>query len=109
MTPMITTSTLRKSTTIRNALTAAFLFGALTFPISQAAAVSPAVKMACLSDYLSYCSSHAPDTPQLRRCMSTAGPKLSTRCVNALIAAGEVSKAEVNRRKAADRRNLAAR
>jgi hypothetical protein len=30
----------------------------------------------------------------VRKCMRTAGPKLSKGCVNALIAAGEVSKSD---------------
>jgi hypothetical protein len=36
----------------------------------------------------------------LRVCMDKAGSNLSKSCVNALIQAGEVSQAEVNRRKA---------
>lgn len=100
MTSMIATPEVRKSSSNRVALAAALLFGAVTLPASQAGAVSNAVKAACMGDYFSYCSAYAPDTPQLRRCMSAAGPKLSGRCINALIAAGEVSKAEVNRRAA---------
>ena len=89
-----------KSRTSRSALTVALLLGALAFPLSQAGAVSNAVKVACLSDYLANCSSHQVGSPQLRQCMSAAGPKLSRGCVSALIAAGEVSQAEVSRRAA---------
>ena len=39
--------------------------------------------------------------PGVRRCMRANGLKLSLGCVNALIAAGEVSKAQVARRAAA--------
>jgi hypothetical protein len=67
---------------------------------SGAAAVSSSVKFACMSDYFSYCSSHAVDSPGLRQCMRANGLKLSSRCVNALVAAGEVSKSEVARRSA---------
>ena len=35
----------------------------------------------------------------LRQCMRSVGSKLSKRCVNALVVAGEVSQTEVNRRK----------
>jgi hypothetical protein len=35
--------------------------------------------------------------------MNRVGHRLSTTCVNALLAAGEVSQAEVNRRKRAER------
>lgn len=96
----MTTIILDKSKTYPRALAALFMLGAASLPVSQAAAVSPAVKMACLGDYLSYCSSHEIDSPQLRRCMSAAGPKLSKSCVRALVGAGEVSQAEVNRRAA---------
>jgi hypothetical protein len=53
-----------------------------------------------MSDYFSYCSQHAVGSSALRRCMRNAGPRLSKRCVNALISAGEVSKREVSRRAA---------
>jgi hypothetical protein len=56
--------------------------------------------MACMSDYFSYCSSYSVGSPQLRQCMRAAGPKLSKGCVSALVAAGEVSQAEVSRRQA---------
>jgi hypothetical protein len=53
-----------------------------------------------MSDYFSYCSQHAVGSSALRRCMRNAGPRLSKRCVNALISAGEVSQREVSRRAA---------
>ena len=67
---------------------------------SQASAASLAVQLACASDYYAYCSKHDPDGPGVRGCMRAAGPKLSDRCINALVSAGEVSKAEVDRRRA---------
>lgn len=63
-------------------------------PLSSAQAVSGAVKQACKSDYFAYCSSHAVGSQSLRACMRRAGPKLSKRCVRALVAAGEVSKSD---------------
>ena len=69
-------------------------------PASPAGAVSVAVKRACMGDYFSYCSQHGVGSPELRRCMREAGPRLSTGCVNALIAAGEVPQPEVSRRAA---------
>lgn len=83
----------------RGALTSALVFGALAVSASQAGAVSTAVKFACMSDYFSYCSQHEVGSQALRQCMRSAGPKLSKRCVNALVGAGEVSQAEVDRRK----------
>ena len=86
-----------KSTSLVFAAVAAV---ALVGQTSTASAVSLAVKRACMGDYFSYCSQHGVGTPGLRRCMRNAGPRLSKRCVNALISAGEVSQAEVSRRAA---------
>ena len=55
--------------------------------------------MACASDYYAYCSKHDPDSPGVRSCMRTNGSRLSKSCINALVAAGEVSKSEIERRK----------
>jgi len=65
---------------------------------SGAIAVSPAVRSACTNDFLAYCSQHDPDSRATRACMRAHGPNLSKVCLNALIAAGEVSKKEVARR-----------
>ncbi len=70
---------------------------------SQALAANLAVELACASDYFSYCSQHDPDSQEARLCMRVNGAKLSQRCIRALVAAGEVSKAEVERRTAAGR------
>lgn len=73
---------------------------ALVLCTTAAAAVNARVQSACASDYMAYCSQHDPDGPGARKCMRANGLKLSQSCVNALIAAGEVSKAEVARRAA---------
>ena len=91
------TAYLTSKTTLRGALKAAIVLGTLTLS-SQAFAVSGAVKAACMSDYFAYCSQHEVGSPGLRSCMRAAGPKLSSRCIGALVAAGEVSQAEVSRR-----------
>jgi len=90
----------RKISTLKIAMSAVLLFGAMTLTLTKAHAVSASVQVSCLGDYLSYCSQHAVGSQALRQGMSAAGPKLSDRCVNALISAGEVSKAEVARRAA---------
>jgi hypothetical protein len=84
----------------RSALTAAVALGAALIPATQAAAVSSQVRFACAGDYLTHCSSFAPESAETRRCMRAIGHKLSRGCINALVAAGEVSKAEVARRSA---------
>jgi len=70
------------------------------FSISEAPAIGPRVKLACAGDYFAYCSQHPVGSAALRQCMRDAGPKLSKRCVNALVAEGEVSEEEVARRDA---------
>jgi hypothetical protein len=85
---------------VRNVAGTALSMVALVSFVTEAAAVSPRVVSACTSDYLTYCSQHDPDGPDVRRCMRVNGLKLSTGCLNALIAAGEVSKREVARRAA---------
>jgi len=65
---------------------------------TTANAVSLRVKLACSRDYYALCSQFASDSPEVRQCMRAAGEKLSPRCINALVEAGEVSQAEVSHR-----------
>jgi hypothetical protein len=67
---------------------------------TSASAVDMRVAMACAGDYYALCSQHPTEGPAVRQCMRTNGHKLSKRCVSALISAGEVSQAEVDRRSA---------
>jgi hypothetical protein len=76
---------------------------ALAMFATQAGAASARVQAACAGDYFAYCSQHPTEGPGVRACMRANGIKLSKGCVNALISAGEVSKAEVDRRAAAGR------
>jgi hypothetical protein len=82
---------------------AAIALGAGLLPASQAGAVGAAVRFACAGDYLSHCSSFSPDSAETRKCMRAVGYQLSKGCINALVAAGEVSKTEVARRSASQR------
>ena len=66
--------------------------GALALSASRRGAGT--VRSACASDYLAYCSQHPTEGPGVRSCMRANGSRLSA-CVNALVAAGEVSKKEV--------------
>jgi hypothetical protein len=70
---------------------------------SDAFAVSLGVQLACATDYYAHCSAYSPGSPQVRSCMRTVGNGLSKRCVRALVAAGEVSAAEVARRRGTSR------
>lgn len=80
----------------------AVVAGALTDP-ATARDVSPAVKRACANDYFAHCSMHPVGTPAVRKCMRAVGPRLSKPCVSALVAAGEVTKADRKRYKQARR------
>jgi len=81
-------------------IVAVITFAVLAATATQASAVSRAVKMACIGDYLSYCSTHSPGSPGVRKCFRTNGSKLSKTCVRALVKAGMVSQTEVSRRAA---------
>ena len=60
---------------------------------------SKAVQQACGTDYRKYCGEYGLETAALRTCMDKAGKSLSSGCVQALVHSGEVSQAEVDRRK----------
>lgn len=79
----------------RRLLTAAgfILAGALLAP--NAFAVSDQVRQLCREDYFAHCPNHAVGSSNLRRCMKSAGPKLSSGCIRALVSSGEISQAEV--------------
>ena len=89
-----------KTNTFRTAFAVAAAFAAVLAP-QQASAVSLSVKLACASDYYAYCSQHAVGSPGVRSCMRANGRNLSNRCINALVAAGEVPKSVIQRRMAA--------
>jgi hypothetical protein len=58
-------------------------------------------KRKCAEDYRRFCSQWGLETRGLQNCMRQHGDRLSKACVRGLIAAGAVSQAEVNRRRAA--------
>jgi hypothetical protein len=64
---------------------------------------SKAVQKACAKDYKTLCGQYGIETDALRLCMDRAGQRLTKTCVDALVAAGEVSKQEVERRKRSGR------
>lgn len=72
---------------------------ALCVSAVHAHAVGMKTQLNCASDYYAYCSRFAVGSSELRKCMRGNGHRLSKACVNALIADGEISKAEVERTK----------
>jgi hypothetical protein len=65
------------------------------------AGVAEAGKRKCAEDYRRFCSQWGLGTRGLENCMRRHGDQLTKACVRGLIAAGAVSQAEVNRRRAA--------
>jgi len=53
----------------------------------------------CAADYKKYCHQWGLETKGLENCMRKHGDILTNQCIAALVKAGEVSQAEVNRRK----------
>jgi hypothetical protein len=60
---------------------------------------SKALQKACASDYQRLCGDYGIETEALRLCMDRKGKSLTKTCVDALVADGQVSRAEVQRRK----------
>jgi hypothetical protein len=60
---------------------------------------SKAVQKFCAADYKKFCAEYGLESAALRSCMDRNGESLSPSCVKALVASGEVSQAEVDRRK----------
>jgi hypothetical protein len=80
------------------AVAVAGVLGLSALCAGEARAVKSGVRSACASDFLAYCNQHDPDSQGARKCMRANGPSLSKACLDALIAAGEVSREEVARR-----------
>ena len=84
-------------------LIAMFCVAAWTGVAAAQHTYSKAVQKACANDYHKHCGDYGIETEALRLCMDKAGHGLSKTCVDALVDAGEVSKGEVERRKASRR------
>ena len=67
--------------------------------VAEPSRYGKALQQACSADYKKYCGEYGIETAALRNCMDKNGHSLTKTCVRALIDAGEVSQAEVNRRK----------
>jgi hypothetical protein len=53
----------------------------------------------CANDYRNFCHQWGLETKGLENCMRKHGDKLTNACIAALVKNGDVSQAEVNRRK----------
>ena len=66
----------------------------------QTGTISKGMQTYCVNDYKKFCGQYGLQTSALNLCMRKAGPSLSPACVRALVQAGKISQAEVNRVKA---------
>ena len=82
------------------AISAAIAFEAAAAEQSR---YSKAVQQACVADYKKYCGEYGIETEALRLCMDKNGESLTKTCVQALVDAGEVSQADIDKRKKAKR------
>ena len=77
------------------------LFAAAVFVVCGVGAAEAAHKDVkhCADDYKRYCHEWGLETKGLNNCMRKHGDRLTNACIAALVRAGEVSQAEVDRRK----------
>ena len=71
----------------------------MSIGLSEAKPITEAEKQHCAEAYHKYCGEYGLESTALRNCMSHNGRSLSNACIEALISAGEISRAEVERRK----------
>ena len=71
--------------------------GTLLVATTPAVAVDGRVEAACERDYSAFCSQYDPDGKEVRRCMRANSAKLTEPCLEALLAAGEMTQEEVAR------------
>jgi hypothetical protein len=91
-----------KNTGFRLPIAIAFVMCCCGTALAQSS-YSKAVQKACAADYHAHCGEYGLESAALRTCMDRNGRSLSKTCVQALVAAGEVSQAEVDRRKKSGR------
>jgi hypothetical protein len=81
-------------------LTVGILVGVLSTG-ALAGPVTDEEKQYCAHDYRQYCGEDGLGSNLLRDCMNKHGKNLSEQCIKALVDAGEVTEAEVERREKA--------
>ena len=90
----------RSGPPIALALVAGFACAIPSAAWAQAGAVSKDMQTYCVGDYKKFCGDWGLNSNGLNLCMRKAGPSLSPACVQALVKAGKVSQAEVDKVKA---------
>lgn len=67
---------------------------------AQAGTITKGMQNNCVNDYKKFCGDYGLQTAALNLCMKKAGPSLSPACVQALVQAGKVTQADVDKIKA---------
>jgi hypothetical protein len=65
--------------------------------LAQAGKITKGMQNNCVNDYKKFCGDYGLQTAALNLCMRKAGPSLSPACVQALVQAGKISQAEVDK------------
>lgn len=90
----------RSNPVIALAMAACFACGGSSAVWAQAGTITKDMQNSCTNDYKKFCGDYGLQTAALNLCMKKAGPGLSPACVQALVKAGKVSQAEVDKIKA---------
>jgi hypothetical protein len=77
----------------------ALVFGFAGAAQAQSVTVNKEVQDACEWDYHQFCDQYGLGSELLDMCFKSNGPKMSKACIDALIAAGDVSQEYVTRQK----------
>ena len=76
------------------------LFVSPSSAFAQAGNITKGMQNNCANDYKTFCGDYGLQTSALNLCMRKAGPSLSPACVQALVQAGKISQADVDKIKA---------
>jgi hypothetical protein len=88
---------------MRTCLTFAMVVGCSFAALAEESHYSKAIRQACAADYHKYCGEYGGSRPRHYGPAWTRPATTSKSCVKALVAAGEVSQAEVDRRRKSGR------
>lgn len=67
---------------------------------AQAGTITKDMQNFCVNDYKKFCGDYGLQSSALNLCMRKAGPSLSPACVQALVKAGKITQAQVDKIKA---------
>ena len=90
----------RAKLTVASVAIICFVGSAPSMAWAQAGTITQGMQNNCANDYKKFCGDYGLQSNALNLCMKKAGPSLSPACVQALVAAGKVSQADVDKVKA---------